>query len=104
MSMGFRYSRHAQEEMRRRGISQKIADHVLHNPEQIVLERAPRKAYQSCVDFGSGKILLVRLIVDDSVKPSADNDFEKSLEMRLQNSERRWPYSLFESRILWFFL
>ncbi len=70
MSMGFRYSTHAREEMARRGISVVIADGVLQQPEQIVLERAPRKAYQSRVEMGGGKSFLVRLIVDDSVTPA----------------------------------
>jgi len=70
MSAGFRYSTHAREEMARRGISVEIADGVLQQPEQIVLERAPRKAYQSRVEMDNGKTFLVRLIVDDTVIPA----------------------------------
>jgi len=70
MNMGFRYSEHARTEMARRGISAEIADGVLQQPEQIVLERAPRKAYQSRVEMSDGKTFLVRLIVDDSVAPA----------------------------------
>jgi hypothetical protein len=70
MTAAFRYSGHAREELLRRGIPRKIADEVLRQPEQIVLERAPRKAYQSRVDFGNGKVLLVRLIVDETADPA----------------------------------
>ncbi len=70
MNTGFRYSRHAVEEMKRRGIPQEIADETLRNPEQIVLERSSRKAYQSRVNFGNGRVFLVRLIVDDTTHPA----------------------------------
>lgn len=70
MSTGFRYSDHALEEMERRGIPLLIADAVLQEPEQILLERAARKAYQSIVVFDSGKTFLVRLIVDDTAVPA----------------------------------
>ncbi len=70
MSTVFRYSGHSLDEMDRRGIPLEIADTVLRHPEQIVLERPPRKAYQSRVDFGEGKVFLVRLIVDDTVAPA----------------------------------
>ena len=70
MNADFRYSRHAEEELLRRGISREIADTVLRNPEQIVAERVPRRAYQSRVDFGGGRFFLVRLIVDDTANPA----------------------------------
>ena len=70
MNAAFRYSGHACEELVRRGIPREIADEVLRQPEQIVLERAPRKAYQSRVDFGAGKVFLVRLIVDETADPA----------------------------------
>lgn len=70
MGEGFRYSTHALEEMERRSIPIEIANGVLQQPEQIVLERAPRKAYQSRVNFGAGRTLLVRLIVDDMLSPA----------------------------------
>jgi hypothetical protein len=70
MNTEFRYSRHAIDEMKRRGVPQEIADETLRNPEQIVLERSPRKAYQSRVDFGDGRVFLLRLIVDDTTQPA----------------------------------
>lgn len=68
--MTFRYSRHAEEEMLRRGIPRALADGVLLRPQQIVLERGSRKAYQSKVVFVDGRRFLLRLIVDDASDPA----------------------------------
>ena len=68
--MKFRYSRHAEEELRRRSITRTMADEVLRSPQQVVTERGSRHAYQSRVDFGDGRIFLLRLIVDDSMDPA----------------------------------
>ena len=43
---------------------------VLRHPQQIVPERPPKKAYQSQVDFGGGRMFLLRVIVDDTVEPA----------------------------------
>lgn len=66
----FRLSRHAEEELARRNISRILLDEVLQWPEQIIAERNREKVYQSQVDFGAGKIYLVRVIVDDTVSPA----------------------------------
>ncbi len=68
--MRYRISRHAQTEMERRGISLSLVESVLDHPQQIMLERDGRKAYQSQVDFGSGKIFLLRVIVADDINPT----------------------------------
>lgn len=68
--MTFRYSNHAEEELVLRRIPRAMVDEVLRNPQQIVPERGPKKAYQSKVDFGGGRILLLRVIVDDTVNPA----------------------------------
>ena len=68
--MSFRYSHHAQEEMARRGISQSMVDDVLANPQQIVDTPDGKKAYQSQVDFGSGRLFLLRAIVAEDVEPN----------------------------------
>jgi hypothetical protein len=67
--MRYRISRHAQEEMERRRISLSLVESVLDNPQQIVPEKEGRKAYQSQVDFGDGKIFLLRVLVADDVDP-----------------------------------
>ena len=65
----FKLSRHVREETARRSIPLNLLESVLEKPEQVVSERAGKKAYQSQVDFGSGKIFLVRAIVDETVTP-----------------------------------
>lgn len=66
----FSYSRHALEEMARRGLPQALVDTVLQNPQQIVSEQHGRVAYQSQIDFGDGRIFLLRAIVVDSLDPT----------------------------------
>jgi len=46
-------------------------DSVLNNPQQIVQEYGDKKAYQSQIDFGKGKIYLLRVIVNEAVNPKA---------------------------------
>ncbi|MBC5796427.1 DUF4258 domain-containing protein [Sphaerospermopsis sp. LEGE 00249] len=55
--------------MERRQISLSLVESVLDNPQQIILEREGRKVYQSKVDFGNGKIFLLRVIVADDIDP-----------------------------------
>jgi len=66
--MTFRFTRHADEEMIRRGIPRRIVQDVLDGPEQVVPEREGKSAYQSVVNM-SGKNFLVRVIVDDRTDP-----------------------------------
>ena len=67
--MKFKISRHAEEEIIRRRIPRKFVDSVLENPQQIVDEYGNKKAYQSQIDFGEGRIYLLRVIVNESVDP-----------------------------------
>ncbi len=67
--MKFKFTRHAEEEMERRNIPRKFIESVLVSPQQILDEYGGKKAYQSKIDFGSGKIYLLRVIVDDSREP-----------------------------------
>jgi len=68
--VNFKLSSHVKEEIKRRNIPLKILESVLENPGQIVPERGEKKAYQSQVDFGQGKVFLLRAIVNDSVDPA----------------------------------
>lgn len=43
----------------------------MERPEEIVDEYGNKKAYQSQMDLGSGKIYLVRVIVDDAAEPKS---------------------------------
>ncbi|MEH1779478.1 MAG: DUF4258 domain-containing protein [Nostoc sp.] len=68
--MKYIISRHAQTEMERRNISKAVVESVLNAPGQVVSEKEGRKVYQSKIDFGSGKIFLLRVIVVDDVDPA----------------------------------
>jgi len=67
--MKFEISRHARNEMNRRGISEDLIQDVLQNPGQIVDEYGNMKAYQSITGSETGKNYLVRVIVNDAVEP-----------------------------------
>ena len=56
--------------MVRRGIPRHMVDDVLANPEQVIDMPDGKKAYQSKVDFGCGRIFLLRLIVAVDVDPN----------------------------------
>ncbi len=60
--MRWRLSRHAEEELVRRGLDRAIIERTLVEPGQIVAEHGGRNCYQSLVDFGDGRFL-VRVIV-----------------------------------------
>jgi hypothetical protein len=68
--MRFEISRHAKEEMKRRALPEDLVDKILDNPQQIVDEYGNKKAYQSIINFGTGRDYLVRVIVDDTVGPA----------------------------------
>jgi hypothetical protein len=68
--MNFRLSKHVETELRLRGIPPQFLDQVMANPQQVVPERGNKKAYQSQMDFGSGKLFLLRAIVDDTISPA----------------------------------
>lgn len=61
--MRYRLSRHAQQEFERRGISLAQLESVLNHPQQVVPDRKGRTVYQSQVDRGDGKMVLIRVIV-----------------------------------------
>jgi hypothetical protein len=48
-----------------------LADSVLEHPQQVVEEMEGLKAYQSKVDFGTGRMYLLRTIVDEGIDPAA---------------------------------
>jgi hypothetical protein len=66
--MSFIISGHARQEMLRRSISLEHLETVLQSPQQIIPVRSGRKVYQSRIDFGGGKIFLLRAIVDDTIE------------------------------------
>jgi hypothetical protein len=68
--LNFKLSRHVREEMERRSIPLTMLESVLENPQQVLPERGGKKVYQSQLDFGGGKIFLLRAIVDETVDPT----------------------------------
>ena len=68
--MRFQISTHALEEMKRRELSKALVGSILKDPQQIVDEYGNRKAFQSIINFGTGKDYLVRVIVNDTLKPA----------------------------------
>lgn len=68
--MNFILSQHAKEEIQLRAIPFEFLESVLKEPQQIILERNGRKVYQSIVDFGSGKLYLLRAVVADDNNPA----------------------------------
>lgn len=67
--MNFQMTPHAEEEAERRAIPRHLLEAVLNSPHQVVQAARGRIAYQSRLDFGGGRIYLVRIIVDESTTP-----------------------------------
>ncbi len=67
--MTYRLSLHAQEQIEKREISLSLLELVLNSPQQIIFQPDGTKAYQSQLDFGTGKIYLLRAIIIDDVQP-----------------------------------
>ena len=61
--MKFELSRHARQELQRRSVPIKLLESVLNNPQQIIQQPDGKKVYQSQLDFGDGKIFLLRAVV-----------------------------------------
>jgi uncharacterized DUF497 family protein len=61
--MRYRLSQHARQELERRGISLAQLESVLNHPQQVVPDRKGRTVYQSQIDRGDGKMVLLRVIV-----------------------------------------
>ena len=66
----FGFSRHALDELAERQIPEALAESVLRSPGQIVDEIEGLKAYQSKVDFGTGRVYLLRIIVNEETQPA----------------------------------
>jgi hypothetical protein len=69
--MNFRFTRHALEELQRRGIPQELAEGVCAAPEQQIAQPGGRVVYQSRVEVEPGKIYLVRVFIDPADNPPA---------------------------------
>jgi hypothetical protein len=67
--MTYELSLHAREQIEKRGIPLSMLESVLNSPQQIILQAEGTKAYQSQLDFGTGKAYLLRVIINDEVEP-----------------------------------
>jgi hypothetical protein len=61
--MKYRLSRHAEWELSRRQISRALLESVLANPEQRLQQPNGTEIHQSRIDFGDGKMRLLRAVV-----------------------------------------
>jgi len=68
--MLYKLSAHALSEIKRRNIPVRMVESVLDHPMQVVSEQTGRHTYQSKVDFGMGKIFLLRVVVVDNTDPA----------------------------------
>ena len=67
--MDFRFAVHAEEEVARRGIPREVIDAVLREPDEKVAGFGGRRVYQSLHQFAGGKAFLVRVVVDERLRP-----------------------------------
>ncbi len=65
----FALSRHAWEEMERRGIVPAVVNAVLRQPEQVVPGHGALRVYRSRIE-AEGKPYLLRAIINDAVDPA----------------------------------
>ncbi len=68
--MNFKFSNHALEEMQRRKIPIYLVEAVLKNPQQTLQQDREITICQSQLDFGIGKLYLLRVFVNIMVNPA----------------------------------
>ena len=67
--MKYKLSSHAKLKMKIRQISFESIEEVLNKPQQVFSISDKRKIFQSKIDPEQGKVYLLRIIVEDDVKP-----------------------------------
>ena len=68
--MNFKFSNHALEEMEKRKVPIFFVEAVLENPQQILRQDEDITIYQSQVDFGTGKLYLLRVFINATIDPA----------------------------------
>jgi len=68
--MNFRFSSHALEEIEKRKISISLVEVVLDNPQQTLQQDEEITIYQSQLDFGTGKLYLLRVFINITIDPA----------------------------------
>lgn len=67
--MNYQLSLHAQEQLEQREIPLAMVESVLASPQQLIRQSDGTTVYQSQLDWGRGKIYLLRLVVRDELEP-----------------------------------
>jgi hypothetical protein len=67
--VNYQLSLHAQEQLEQREIPLVMVESVLASPQQLIPQSDGTKVYQSQLDWGTGKIYLLRLVVRDDLEP-----------------------------------
>lgn len=80
--MNYKFSSHAEKELILRKIPRHLVDSVMQNPQQIIPACRGRKAYQSQLDFGDGRVFLLRAIMDDTFDPAVVVTFYRTKKIR----------------------
>ncbi|MCH8310439.1 MAG: DUF4258 domain-containing protein [Chloroflexi bacterium] len=60
---------HARDQIDRREIPSRLLSETIANPQQIVPGYEGLEIYQSQLDFGEGRIYLLRVVVNSSAQP-----------------------------------
>lgn len=68
--MSFRFSNHALEEMEKRKVPISFVETVLEDPQQILQQDEEITIYQSQMDFGTGKLYLLRVFINTTLDPA----------------------------------
>jgi hypothetical protein len=68
--MNFRFSNHALEEMEKRKVPISFVETVLENPQQTLQQDEEISIYQSQIDFGTGKLYLLRVFINITLDPA----------------------------------
>ncbi|MBP0030902.1 DUF4258 domain-containing protein [Roseofilum sp. Guam] len=67
--MDFQFSNHALDEIRKRNIPIALIEAVLASPQQTLKQSEAIEIYQSQLDFGTGKLYLLRVFINITVNP-----------------------------------
>lgn len=68
--MDFKFSSHALEEMEKRKVPISFVEAVLENPQQTLQQNKEITIYQSQMDFGTGKLYLLRVFINTTIEPA----------------------------------
>lgn len=82
----FKFSNHALEQIKLRGISKEVVRKILLNPDQVVAEEG-KKVYQSVVDDGRS---LIRIFVNHKKNPKVIITVYKTSKIKKYYEGKIW--------------